>query len=284
MYMVSGYQIRPSPIAGRWYSGDALRLASEVDGYIDQAILPKLSGSVVGIMAPHAGYQYSGKTAGYAFRCVQDITFELVVILSPFHARQCYELLTTGHAAYQTPLGIVEVDRESLERLSETLKKDGVDLGRVVFDEEHSLEIELPFLQRALRGVFYMLPLMVAIRNEAVLQLLGEGLAEIVRERNVLLVASTDLSHFYPLHIAQKLDEAIMEQVAAFSPSGILEAEEHGKGFACGAGAVAAMLWAAKALGANEVNRLHYSTSGEITGDNSAVVGYGAAVVLKTES
>jgi AmmeMemoRadiSam system protein B len=111
---------------------------------------------------------------------------------------------------------------------------------------------------------------------------LGKALAKVLSGRPVLLVASTDLSHFYPKTIAQELDTEMLRRVEAFDPQGVLDAEEEGKGFACGRGAVATVLWAARDLGADRVRLLHYATSGEVTGDYSQVVGYGAAVVLRS--
>lgn len=114
-------------------------------------------------------------------------------------------------------------------------------------------------------------------------QILGSALAEVLKHRNALLVASTDLSHFYPLPIANQLDTEMLSLIEAFSPQGVLQAEESATAFACGAGAVAAVLVAARELGGNEVKILHYSTSAEETLDSSSVVGYGAAVVLQQD-
>jgi AmmeMemoRadiSam system protein B len=110
---------------------------------------------------------------------------------------------------------------------------------------------------------------------------LGQCLAKILKGRNALLVASTDLSHFYPQHTAYELDQVMLGCIEAFDPEGVIQAEEQGRGFACGRGALAAVLWAAKDLGANTVKILNHATSGDVTGDTSQVVGYGAAVVLR---
>jgi AmmeMemoRadiSam system protein B len=111
---------------------------------------------------------------------------------------------------------------------------------------------------------------------------LGLALAKTLQGRRALLVASTDLSHFYPQAVAETLDAELLRCVAAFDPQGVLDAEEQGKGFACGRGALAAVLWAAKALGADTVKVLNHATSGDVTGDYTQVVGYGAAVILRT--
>jgi MEMO1 family protein len=277
--MDQGQNVRPSPIAGQWYSADAARLATQVDNYIHKAHLPNFSGKVIAIMAPHAGHRYSGPVAGHAFAALYGSKPELVCIVSPMHYPYNQPLLTTAHQAYATPLGTVPVDLEALEKLDLILIKElGFSLARVANDPEHSLEIELPFLQRALETSFKLLPVMVRDQSAAVMQKLGLALAEILRGRAAVLVASTDLSHFYPQTTAHKLDSEVLHQVEAFDPAGVIRVEELGKGFACGYGALASVMWAARALGADHAQILNYATSGDITGDFTQVVGYGAAL------
>jgi AmmeMemoRadiSam system protein B len=233
-------------------------------------------------MVPHAGHLYSGPVAGYAFKALSSYTPDLVAIVSPMHHPYPYPLLTSLHRAYWTPLGEIEIDREAVERLDQTLQdRLGLGLTPVAHDPEHSLEIELPFLQRVLKASFQLLPVMVRDQSQAVTEALGAALAEILGGRNALLVASTDLSHFYSQAVANQLDAEMLRQVQAFNPEGVLRVEEEGKGFACGRGALAAVLWAAKAMQATQVIVLHHATSGDVTGDISEVVGYGAAVMLK---
>jgi MEMO1 family protein len=273
--------VRPSPIAGRWYEGDPKRLAAKIDTFISNAKLPLLEGDVVGVIAPHAGHIYSGETAGYAFAAVKGRSFPLVAIFSPLHNFHPSPLLTTAHSAYRTPLGDMKVDVEVLARLDKGLAEHGISLSRIAYDQEHSLEIELPFLQRALAGEFQLLPVMVRSEDPDFLRTLGECAADALEGRIVLLVASTDLSHFHAEEHADVLDEEMLGQIGDFSPDGVLFAERSGSGSACGSGAVAAVMWAAKKMGASNVLVLHHSTSGKTTGDHDSVVGYGAAVILK---
>jgi AmmeMemoRadiSam system protein B len=275
-------ELRPSPIAGRWYAGEPGLLARQVDAYLDEARLPALEGEVIAVVAPHAGHIYSGATAGYAFGCVRGKTFPRVAVLSPMHEFYPGELITSAHQGYETPLGSAWIDQAAVASLDNGLQARGLaGLSRVARDREHALEIELPFLQRALQGQFQLLPLMVRTHAPKVLQAVGEALAATLAEYPALLVASTDLSHFFPLKIANRLDETMLDQISRLSPEGVLHAEETGSGLACGAGAVAAVLWAAKALGANAAQVVHHSTSADQTGDESSVVGYGAVVILK---
>ena len=279
---------RPSPIAGQWYSSDPKVLAVEVDRYISNAPTPRLEGEVVAVIAPHAGHIYSGQVAGYAFSLLQGLTPEVVVVVSPMHHPYYEELLTTEHEAYETPLGIIPVEKRALSELNATLEQaSGIRIIPVPRDSEHSLEIELPFLQRALDKPFKILPVMVRDQSARVARALGTALADLFRGGGTLartpplLVASTDLSHFYNQSRANALDHKMLEAIQSFDPERVIELDESGEGFACGRGAVAAVLWATKALGADKVHILHYATSGDVTGDYSSVVGYGSAAVTR---
>jgi len=275
--------VRPSPIAGRWYEGNPKALSRSIDRFLDDAQLPELDGEVVGVIAPHAGHIYSGGVAGYAFAALRSLSPSLVAVISPMHHPYNDPLITTSHDAYQTPLGNIPVDKDALNELDVVLKSElGFGLSPVPHDPEHSLEIELPFLQRALKSEWKLLPVMVRALDPRVSEGLGRALAQVLRSKNFALVASTDLSHFYNQNTALKYDRFMLGQFESFDPDAAFDAERSGKGFACGLGAVTAVMWAARELGANKVKVLHHATSGDVTGDYSSVVGYGAAVILKS--
>jgi MEMO1 family protein len=154
--------VRPSPIAGTWYEGNAKLLARTIDGYLDEARLPDLDGEIMAVIAPHAGHVYSGAVAGYAFAALRNRTPDLVAVISPMHHPYFEPLITTSHDAYHTPLGDIPVDKSALLELDVVLKSElGFGLSPVSRDKEHSLEIELPFLQRALASEWKLLPVMV---------------------------------------------------------------------------------------------------------------------------
>jgi AmmeMemoRadiSam system protein B len=273
-------QPRPSPIAGTWYPGSPEALARSVDAQLAAATSVRPAGDLVALIVPHAGHRYSGAVASQAFHLLRGISIDTVVILSPMHQPYPGHILTSAHPAYQTPLGTVSVDSETLEAIEAALP-NGLRLERVARDTEHSLEIELPFLQRALSGPFRLVPLMLRDQSATTAEALGRALAVTLRDRSCLLVASSDLSHFYPDAVARDLDAYLLSRVEAFDPRGVIEAEEDGKGFACGRAAIAAALWAARGLGASRVHVLGYANSGEVTGDTASVVGYGAAAVVR---
>jgi AmmeMemoRadiSam system protein B len=273
--------IRPSPIAGSWYDRDPDRLRESIESYLNNAVIPEIQGDVVGLVAPHAGHIYSGATAGYAFKTVMSKSFDLVAVLSPYHDFHFAPLLTTAHEAYQTPLGKMEVDRATLDKIEKELIPSDLSLTPIAQDREHSLEIELPFLQVALKQSFLLVPIMVRTQIAEQVHALANALAHSLKGKSALLVASSDLSHFYPEKTADAFDKEMMKQIEAFSPEGVFATEKEGKGFACGLSAIATVLWAARELGANKVKLLNHSTSADRTGDKSSVVGYGSAVILK---
>jgi AmmeMemoRadiSam system protein B len=234
---------------------------------------------------------YSGPVAGYAFAAVRNLQPDVVAVVAPMHYPYPQPLLTTAHAAYHTPLGDVRVHQEAVTRLSEAVERRlGFPIVQAPNDPEHSLEIELPFLQHIYPDGFQLIPVMVREQTVQAAQALGESLAGLVQAggplegKRLLLVGSTDLSHFYPQKTAEALDSEMLEQVAEFNPQGVIRIEDEGKAFACGRGALAAVMFAAKALGADRAVVLRHATSGDVTGDLDQVVGYGAAAFIKSNA
>ena len=274
--------IRPSPLAGRWYPADPKKLAESIDGYVQAAQIPKIKGKILALVTPHAGHIYSGPVAGYAFRAITGLDPDLIVILSPCHQFHPGAILTSGHQAYQTPLGEVPLDRESMDFVNRSLQeKTGVGLSEVRNDSEHAVEIILPFLQRALQNEFTLLPLMLCQQEASLMRSLGEILAELMLSRDALLVASTDLSHFQTAEKANQLDQTIIDGIQSLDPDYLYQAQKENTGSACGLGALAAVIWAVKSGGEAAAHILNYAHSGNITGDNTSVVGYTSAVLTR---
>lgn len=277
--MVKG-PVRESAIAGTWYPGDPTALKGQVERFLAMVEIPELEGEPIAIIAPHAGYMYSGQVAGYAYKAIQGKKFDSVVIVAPSHYVWFQGVSIYPKGGYETPLGVVPVDEELSSKL--------IGLSPVVKDlpqahkREHSLEIQLPFLQVVLRD-FQLVPLVMGDQDEKTSRELGKALAELVRatSKRVLLVASTDLSHFYPYERAVVLDKAFISRVEALDPDGLLKDLEYKICEACGAGPVIAVMFAAKALGARRGVILKYANSGDVTGDKTSVVGYLSAIFMK---
>lgn len=272
---MAGETVRHSVIAGTWYPGSAPQLKRMIDGFVEKVPPADIPGRLVALIAPHAGYIYSGGVAAHAYALVRGHTYDLVAIVSPVHRMWVGEVATTSADFYETPLGRVRVDREAQQAMEK-----GIRLQYVGQDNEHSLEIQLPFLQHLLAGEFALLPLMMGSQEWDTCNTLARGLANVLKGRNALLVASTDLSHFHSQARAQRLDRIVVDKVNAFDPEGLARELASGATEACGGGPVVATLLAAKALGATQARVLKYATSGDVTGDYSGVVGYMAAAVF----
>ncbi|MGB9723032.1 MAG: AmmeMemoRadiSam system protein B [Chloroflexia bacterium] len=271
---VSQSDIRPSPIAGTWYPGTREDLEAMVDRFLARVPEPQIEGHVVGLVAPHAGYPYSGQVAAYAYRLLQGRREERVVVLSPCHAPYPGRFAVTAMRYYATPLGLVEVDRETVDRLAEY-----VPLTRLDYDEEHSLEIQLPFLQRTL-GDFLLVPVMLCDQTWEDCQELAEALDRVLGGERPLLVASTDLCHAYSYEQVRASDAATLAALERGEAREFWETAMRLHG-ACGYGPVTAALLVARRWGAERVVVLHATNSGDVTGQRMGyVVGYAAAALL----
>ena len=286
--------VRRSMIAGSWYPGTEGQLRKTVQGYLDNVEKEELDGELIGLISPHAGYIYSGQVAAYAYRQLegtslrqpfddaqgkaQGTAYDAVAVISPVHRMFVGRLAVTSAAAYETPLGQVEVDADLVEAVDKE-----IGLARMPQDNEHSLEIQLPFLQVVL-GEFKLLPIMMGDQDLSSCQKLGTALAKVLKGKNALLVASTDLSHFHNYDAAVRLDEIVLERVRAYNPEGLAKDLERRKCEACGGGPVIAVMLAAQELGANKAKVLKYMNSGDVTGDHSQVVGYMAAALYRAET
>ena len=270
--------VRHSVIAGSWYPGAAAPLKATVDSYLDQVEKLDLAGDLIGLIVPHAGYMYSGQVAAYAYKQVYGLDVQRVVIVSPMHRMYMGRLAIINKAYYETPLGLVEVDVELVKAL-----RLQIEVSMVDHDDEHSLEIQLPFLQRLLPRL-RLLPVMMGAQDLPTCQALAMGLVQVLGPGGALLVASTDLSHFHPHRRAKTLDQAFLNDVEAYDAEGLARDLDAGNTEACGGGPVIAVMLAAQRLGANRAQILKYATSGDVTGDHSSVVGYAAGVLFRTTS
>lgn len=267
--------VRHSVIAGSWYPGDPKQLRTMVESFLSKVPPQQLEGELVGLVVPHAGYVYSGQVAAYAYAQLRGSGFSRVVVVSPVHRMYPGQFAVTDKGYYETPFGLVPIDGELLESLERL-----VSLNRVPQDMEHALEIQLPFLQHVL-GDFVLTPIMMGEQDWESASELGQALAEAIGHRRVLLVASTDLSHFHRYEAAVRLDQLVLDHIAKYDAKGLAHTLAAGKAEACGGGPVMAVMVAAQGLGASRAVVLKYMNSGDVTGDRSSVVGYAAAALLK---
>ncbi|MGH7597351.1 MAG: AmmeMemoRadiSam system protein B [bacterium] len=287
MRAINSGDIRAPAVAGMFYPEDTGELRRNVATLLEAAT-PRYSDlSIVAAIAPHAGYMYSGSVAAYTFKTLQarfatgatlppttNQFSPTAVVIAPSH-REIFPYISvfTGHA-YRTPLGEVPVARElaaALVAADEYIMADW--RGHL---REHALEVELPFLQVIWPQV-RLVPVVMGQQDWELCKLLGEHLAALARETSMLILASSDLSHYLSYDKAVETDARFIEHLRAFDPEALHYALEEEVCQACGGGPVVAAMLAARALGADTADILRYQNSGDISGDRSTVVGYVAA-------
>ncbi len=276
-------EIRMPSVAGQFYSGDAIKLRSEIEQMLSNASGTRVTGKITALVSPHAGYMYSGQVAAFGYSLLEPGQFSTVIVVSPCHIDHFpFSSVYTG-TGYETPLGIIPIDRELAELLIQEHELIRDDTRGHVYPSggrgEHSLEVQLPFLQVALEN-FKLVPVVMGDQSGHVIKALGEAIGRIIQGRNVLIVASTDLSHFHPDVEAKRLDNIFIDALVKFDPSKLLALLSSGDTEACGGGPVAAAMIAAKESGTGHCKILEYANSGSITGDRGSVVGYVSAVFL----
>jgi len=244
-----------------------------------------IAGQIIGLVAPHAGYLYSGSTAATAYKQVMGKPYESIVIMAPSHRELFREAAVSTFSAYSTPLGEVAVDTALAERI--VAQGKGMIFSerghQVQGDEaEHSLEVHLPFIQKALPGV-PIVPIIISDYHGTSSRRFGEALAQAIDERQVLIVASTDLYHGYSYEECKLADARTLAAIEAFDAEEFASGALQGKYFACGAGPVSVMLHAARLLEADAVQLLAQTNSADVTGVRGGyVVGYAAVAVYRS--
>jgi len=274
--------IRKSVIAGSWYPGKPESLHSQIQGFLKAVPqTPGVIGDLLALIVPHAGYAYSGGVAAHAYHLLPTSPFRQIVLIAPSHRYPFQGASIDLKEGYETPLGIIPVDRSLAQAISaESPVFKYVPGGHA---QEHALEIQLPFLQEVLKD-FSIVPIIQGSQDDATCQEMARALTQVLKGRRVLLVASTDLSHFHSYDQAASLDKKILDRVAAFDEKGLMSDLERNQVEACGGGPMVTVMKTAKLLGADKTQILKYANSGDVTGDRSGVVGYMAAAVFKSGS
>jgi MEMO1 family protein len=277
--------IRPPAVAGTWYPGSRGALEREVDSLLGAAEVAAVpAGALVGVIAPHAGMMFSGGVAAHAYKVASGAAVDVIALVGPSHFVGFEGIAIFERGAFETPLGLAQVDETVAAALMSASPL--IRPHRSAHTREHSLEMQVPFLQRVLPGV-PIVPLAIGFQTRETIGALAEALAAALDGRRALLVASTDLSHYFDAQTATALDARVVECVDRFDADALLsEFErypegERGRYVACGGGAAIAVMRAARALGAGAARVLKYAHSGEISGDHATVVGYLAAGLWK---
>jgi MEMO1 family protein len=266
--------IRPPAVAGRFYPSKASELAREIDAYVEPAA-EKVRAR--GCVVPHAGYMYSGGVAGAVYSLLEIPARS--ILLGPRHYPRGEPMAILTEGAWMTPFGEAKIDSALAAELARTcprLREDAV-----AHEREHSLEVQIPFLQRLVPD-FRFVPVVLGTDRYPALEELGHAVAKVVAaEREpVLVIASSDMNHYESDAITRKKDERAIARVLALDPHGLFDTVRSEGITMCGYAATVAMLVAVLDLGAKEAKLVRYATSGDITGDRDQVVGY-AGIILR---
>ena len=270
--------VRPSAIAGSWYPGDAPAIRAEVDRYLADVPGTPLPGRLIGLIAPHAGLRYSGPVAAHSYATLRGRPRLVAVLVGPSHRAAFHGVALYARGAFETPLGRAGVDEATAARL---LEGSGV----VMADDrphrlEHSLEMQLPFLQHVVPDL-RIVPLLMGNQVREEIDALAAVLARVAGTPDVVLIASSDLSHYHPAEVANRLDAQVVAEVEALRPEGLMDLLERSHEHACGGGPMVAVMKASRAAGARAARVLRYADSGDAgERDKSRVVGYLAAALL----
>lgn len=273
--------IRFPAVAGSFYEGERDSLLSRIEWCYTHphgpGKAPKPGKKVLGLVSPHAGYMYSGPVAAHGYALLASSPPETVVVLGPNHTGLGSGVSLSPHRYWRTPLGEVEVDGE----LSRSIARgcELIDLEEQAHLYEHSIEVQLPFLQHLFGSSFKLVAICMMLQDERTSEEVGRVLGEKLKGRKAVIIASTDFTHYEPPERARRKDEKALRRIEALDWRGLLRTVEEEDLSMCGYGPVAAMLRACLELGAREGKLLKYATSGDIAGPMPEVVGYGSLAV-----
>jgi len=275
-----GSQVRRSPIAGTWYPGQPNILTQTIRELIDGNESIEESRELVGLICPHAGLRYSGPIAAAGYRLLEGSRFDTAVLVGPSHYEHFTGASVFLRGAFETPLGRIGVD-ESLATAIEARDSEICFIAEA-HDREHCLEMQVPFLQ-VLNPEISIVPIVIGDQRRENVESIAQAIADAVSEtsKRVLLVASSDLSHYKSAELAARMDGKVSRFVEGFDERGLMDLLEKNHEHACGGGPIVAVMMAAKILGATTTRLMRYGDSGDVTGDKLQVVGYLSAAMFR---
>ncbi len=266
--------IRMPVASGSFYPGDKKALNEQIEEFLNNAKNLNID-NIKALVAPHAGYIYSGQVAAYSYKQIMGKDYGTAIIIAPSHSEFFdFNSIYPGDG-YKTPLGTLEIDKEKAKEL--VSGSSNIKFSTSGHYNEHSLEVQLPFIQNVL-GNIPIIPIVIGNQNSKNSRSLGETIGSLFSGENILIIASTDLSHYHPYDEAASLDDKVKKLIEGY------DVDKFGKEFfgknleMCGGGPVIASMLAAKSLNAKNSKVLEYKNSGDVIGDRSAVVGYLSAI------
>ncbi len=282
-------RIRKSAVSGSFYEADPEDLKKQIEWCFMHSIgpkeLPKLrepstSRRLIGIISPHAGYMYSGPVAAHGYyKVALDGKPDIIIIIGPNHTGYGPSISVMSEGVWETPLGKIRIDSTIARKIISGCKYAKDDYVAHIY--EHSVEVQLPFLQYIFGSDFRFVPIVMMIQEVETSECLGNSIAKAVENENALLIASSDLTHYEPHEKAMKKDSILIKSILNMDIKEFFKTIYMYDISACGPGAIASVIHASKILGAKNITLLKYATSGDVSGDKSHVVGYSSFAIEK---
>ena len=259
--------------AGSFYPGSSEECSHLIHTYSDSLKISTCSNKPVAIVAPHAGYIYSGKVAAHAFKSIQDFSYKRALILGPSHRYHFNGVSLLSEDSYETPLGEVEIDQECVKILTQESSMFSNDFN--AHSNEHAVEVELPFL-KTIFPTLPIVPIIIGQFNPSVISELANAIIRHCEREDTLLIVSTDFSHYYQAEVAEKMDKKAIDLLLKQDSLNLINESKKETIQLCGLGAMLTVLEVLKTWRCETVDPLSYSHSGDQSGDYDRVVGYGA--------
>ena len=273
--------IRRAAVAGSWYPSDSERLTAQVDALVTRADIegkhaPRSDAALIALIAPHAGLMYSGPVAAHAYRLLRDRLYDTAVVIGPSHYVRFTGASIWPRGHFETPLGRAAIDEGVANALLDQCPL--IHERPEAHEREHSLEMQLPFL-RTLAPEMPIVPIVMGQQTRETAFTVGDCIANVLKGRRALVIASSDLSHFFDARTAAFLDAQVVEDVEAIGDESLMARLERRPDHACGGGPMVSVIRAARLLGVRSSRVLKYADSGDVSGDKVSVVGYLAAAL-----
>ena len=277
-------EIRTPAVSGTFYPENEKKLKNLIHDCFMHPIGPGKTSptdsdeKIYGVICPHAGFVYSGPVACHSFYSLSASSSKLAIIVGPNHYGIGQNTASMIDVSWKTPLGLVEVDSDSVLELREHL--DILEIDSFSHSKEHSIEVQIPILQEVFSDEMKILPISLINQEQKTATLVGSAIAKIAQEKDALLIGSSDFTHYEENEFAHRQDLALIDPILKLDVDEFYKILHERKVTACGFGAIASIMTACKELGATEGKLLKYATSGDISGDKSSVVGYASIIFV----